>query len=118
VRGWSLLAKRFCESRLVEIAPAFACRPWLTPCFAHRLGLNLADYILQRHALARDLSFRERRVDAAQLRHERSSGTLIKGAPGLSGVIAKPLYGASNEWMIICHYLELYTRLPKLALQR
>jgi hypothetical protein len=42
---------------------------------------------------ARDLGFRERRVNAAQLRHERSPGTLIKGAPGLSSIIAKPRYG-------------------------
>jgi hypothetical protein len=79
------------------------CRPRFTTRFAYRLGLNLANRVLQRQALTGDLGFGERRVDAAQLRYQSGAGALIKRAPRFGGIVGKPLYGAGDEWMIICH---------------
>src|SRR5581483_6801618 len=50
-----------------------------------RLGLDLADRLLERKALAGDVGFVERRLDAAQLIDQRRAGALVEHAAVLAG---------------------------------
>ena len=78
-------------------------RSGLGPGFAHRLGFDLADGVFQRQAFPGDLGFGERRIDAAQLRHQGRAGALVQRAPGIGSIVAEAFYGTGNERVIICH---------------
>jgi hypothetical protein len=88
---------------LIDRARRYRSGPRFGTGFAHRFGFDFADRIFQRQALPRDLGLGQRRVEAAQLRHERRAGALVERAPGFSGIVAEPFYGACDQWMIICH---------------
>ncbi len=55
----------------------------------------------------RDVGFRQRRLDRAQLRDQRGARPLVKRPAGLAGALAEPLDGAGNERLIVGHGLSL-----------
>ena len=65
--------------------------------------LNLADCLLQRQALARNVRLVERRHDTAQLGHQRSARAVIQGAAILAGVLVQAANRALDQGIIVSH---------------
>ncbi len=74
---------------------------------AHRLGFDLADRVFERQPLARDVRLRERRIDAAQLRHQGRARPLVERPASFAGAGAKAFDGAGDERVIVCHFTSL-----------
>ena len=53
------------------------------------IGLDPADRFLQRQALTRDVAFRQRRIDAAQLGEKRRARAIVQNAAVLGGVLVE-----------------------------
>ena len=53
--------------------------------------------------LARDLRFAQRRLHAAQLRHQRGARALVERAAGLAGVLVETGDGAGDERVVVGH---------------
>src|SRR5262249_13112856 len=68
-------------------------------------GLDLADRLLQRQPLAGDLGLVERRLHAAQLRHQRSPRALVERTAVLAGVLVETGDSARDERLIVGHLL-------------
>ena len=74
---------------------------------ARRIGLDLADRVFQREAFFGDFRFRQRRVDAAQLRHQRGPRPFIKRPSSFPRAAVKTFHRAGDERMIVGHHLSL-----------
>src|SRR5262249_20559222 len=80
----------------------------LDPGLASRLGLDLADRLFERKALARHVRFAQRRRDAAQLRDERRARSLVERAAGVAGVPFQAGNSAGNERVVVGHIPRLH----------
>src|SRR5450759_3342322 len=69
-----------------------------------RLRLDLADRLLQRQPLARDVGFLERRLDAAQLVDQRAARALVQRTADFARVLVEAVNGACDQRMIISHW--------------
>src|SRR5262249_11844874 len=70
---------------------------------ARRLGLDLADGLLEGEALARDVRLRQRRLHAAQLRHPRGARALVTRATGLAGALVEPGNRLVDQGVVVGH---------------
>src|SRR5262245_7472777 len=68
-----------------------------------RLGLDLADRLLQRQTLAGDFGFLKRRLDTTELVDERHARAVIQGAPVLARVFVQAADGPGNQRVIVSH---------------
>src|SRR5262249_51884013 len=77
---------------------------------ARRLGLDLADRLLEREPLARDVRFRERRLHAAQLRHQGGARALVQGATRLAGALVETGDRLVDEGIVVGHQVPAVRR--------
>jgi hypothetical protein len=83
---------------------------------ANGLGLDFADRVFERQALARNVRFGQRRFDTAQLCDQSRARPFVQCAASLAGAGAKPVHGAGDERMIVGHFLKLTLGSPKFHL--
>ena len=76
--------------RAVGSDAAAGQRPRFAAQAADRLGFDFADRVFEREALAGDIRFGQRRIDAAQLRDQRGARTLVERPAGLAGEVPSP----------------------------
>ena len=68
-----------------------------------RFRFHLADRLLQRQPLARDVGFIERGIDAAQLGDQRAARALVQRTAVLAGVLVEAGDGAGDQGKIVSH---------------
>ena len=77
---------------------------------ARRLGLDLADRLLEGEPLARDIRLRQRRLHAAQLRHQCGTRTLVQGATGLAGTLVETGNRLVDQGVVVGHQVPAVRR--------
>src|SRR5215212_918079 len=72
---------------------------------AGRVGLNLANCLLEPEALAGDLRLGERRIHVAQLTDQGGAGALVQHASRLAGILLETSDGLADERVVIGHLI-------------
>src|SRR6185369_9127706 len=73
-----------------------------------RFGLNLADGLLEREALARDVRLAERRAYTPQLGDQRRARAFVERTPSVAGVPFEARNGAGDQRVVVCHTTSLH----------
>ena len=110
-------ARAACPRREAAVRAHFGCglrrrlaARWVE--LSRRFGLDLADRLFERKALARDVGFRQGRRHAAQLGDQRRARALVERTTVLAVVLVETGDGAGYERVIISHCISAYSFRP------